>query len=189
MKRARTSGGSVTGGTGDVKPQIFTIFTQNIAANTYGADRQPLPVPRFGTTKTKATIMEILKVYWYLGPEDSSDVNNTKFAYLSTSSVRLTGDGATNVTLAGDMQDSHTFAFVTEEKTLFGLAGGWVNDTPNVADLTDDNGNGVLIATDQIFITGGDVGGTLACSFIAKILYRLVSVGVTEYVGIVQSQQ
>lgn len=56
-------------------------------------------------------------------------------------------------------------------------------------DMTDGAGNGFLVATDRMFIYGAGVGNSVAGTYIAKILYRLVEVGITEYVGIVAGQQ
>lgn len=182
MKRSRTSGGSQTGGTGDVKPQILTLSTGKAnAVDQYVVASVPLPVPRFGSMKTKATVFEILNVDWYLNPADFAS-SGVDFAYLSTGDVdRSTGDTSTYATFLDDLTDPRTFACVLDTE----------NTMPVTIDLTDSNGNGVLVATDKIIVTMGNVGGTSGTpgTGICKVLYRLVNVGITEYVGIVQSQQ
>jgi len=60
---------------------------------------------------------------------------------------------------------------------------------PVTIDTTDGAGNGMLVATDRMFIYGGAAGNTTAGRYTAKILYRLVEVGIQEYVGIVAGQQ
>ena len=60
---------------------------------------------------------------------------------------------------------------------------------PIHVDLTDNAGNGMLVATDRIVIYGANTSGTIAGTYVAKVLYRLKEVGIQEYVGIVQSQQ
>ncbi len=189
MKRARTSGGSVTGGTGDIKPQILTLDSGTAAAvSDYQVNRIALPVPRFGSMKTKATIFEILYVDWYMGIEDLADHENTKFAFLTTSTTRQSGDTATFNSAATDVTDPKTFAFVLQDK-LLETSGSSIDKFPIRVNLTDDNGNGHLVATDQLTIAYGDVAGSVVSSCIAKVGYRLVNVGIQEYVGIVQSQQ
>ena len=189
MKRARTSGGSVTGGTGDVKPQIFTMNTGIAGApNDYVVNRVALPVPRFGSTKTKATIMEILWVHWYLALENLADSSVTEFGYLTTSTTHFDGEATSAVTMAADVEDPRTFAYVASSTGLV-TTGGFHKFVPIRIDLTDSNGNGTLIATDQLFIVGGGIAQTVVGTYVAKIGYRLVNVGITEYVGIVQSQQ
>ena len=189
MKRARTSGGSVTGGTGDVKPQILTLDSGTAAAlSDYTVNRIALPVPRFGAMKTKATIFEILYVDWYMGIEDLADHENTKFAYLTTSTTRQSGDTASFPSAATDVTDPKTFAFVLRDQTLE-TSGASEVAMPVRINLTDNNGNGHLVATDQLSIVFADVAGSIVASAVAKVGYRLVNVGIQEYVGIVQSQQ
>ncbi len=189
MKRARTSGGSVTGGTGDVKPQILTICSGIAGAiNDYAVRQVALPVPRFGTLKNKATIIEFLSLSWYLAPEDMADTSNQAIGFLTTSSARSDGDTITVNSIGQDIIDPLTFGMVVENR-LLAVDGTAATQMPITYDLTDKNGNGILIATDKIFVVGGSVGGTNAGNYTCKALYRLVNVGITEYVGIVQAQQ
>ena len=189
MKRARTSGGSVTGGTGDIKPQYFTLNTGLAAAvDDYVINQVALPVPRFGTMKTKATIMEILTLDWYLAIEDTADVARTNWGFLTTQTSRTDGQTSTFATAVGDVSDPLVFGMVFH--TLASTAAGVINyEWPIHVDMTDQNGNGFLVATDRLFIVGANIAGTAGGSYICKMKYRLVNVGITEYVGIVQGQQ
>ena len=66
---------------------------------------------------------------------------------------------------------------------------------PQTHDLTDDAGHGVLVASDKLWFfisnrysinnTGTGAGASTA---IIRVLYRFKSVGLTEYIGLVQSQ-
>lgn len=188
-KRGRSSGGSQTGGTGDVKPQFLTLSTGGAAAaDDYVVEQVALPVPRFGTMKTKATIMEILSVDWYLNIADIADVGKTNWAFLSTATSRSDGDTSTLATADLDITDPLVMFFALAHLSST-AAGTFRQEMPIHIDGTDNNGNGILIATDRIFIVGGNVGGTALGNYTAKVKYRLVNVGITEYVGIVQSQQ
>jgi len=180
------SGGSVTGGTGDIKPQFFTKGFV-IAADQYTVDNPVLPVPRFGSVKNKATIFEVLKVLWYITGASLNDQQAKYWFYLSTSSSRTTTLTSTDATQAVDIVDPKTFALASINQTL-ATSGSISSFTPVVVDMTDNNGNGILVATDSIYAISGNVGGT-AGTVCCKILYRLVDVGIQEYVGIVQSQQ
>lgn len=188
-KRARQSGGSVTGGTGDIKPQILTL-SSGVATlvSDYVVRQNSLPVPRFGSSKTKATIMEILSVDWYLNLEDIQDATHTNFGYLTTNTQRTNQETVTTTTMREDAENSRTFAMAVIHRG-FVTSGMSIIAFPISIDMTDSNGNGLLIATDQLFVVGGNINGTVGGSYIAKIKYRLVMVGITEYVGIVQSQQ
>lgn len=189
-KRPRT-GGSVTGGTGDIKPQIYTSTTGDPPdTDDYVTAQITLPVPRFGTMRTKATIFEILWVDWYLGMADLADTTNTYWAWLSTVQTRDSGDTSTLATSAEDARDPRTFAMAYYRSAL--NTNGYTTFTfPLRIDLTDRNGNGLLIATDKLQITQGNVAGTatVGAGATCKIGYRMVNVGVNEYIGIVQSQQ
>ncbi len=188
-KRARTSGGSVTGGTGDIKPQQLTLSTGIAgAADDYVVNRVALPVPRFGTMKTKATIFEILAVDWYLAIENVGDGSAQEWGFLTTSTARVDAETSTLASAVVDVADPKTFAFVLQSRFTISTGAG-TEQMPIHINMTDDNGNGFLVATDQLFIVGGGVANGAAGSFVAKVYYRLTNVGIQEYVGIVQSQQ
>lgn len=188
-KRRRTTGGSVTGGTGDVKPQILTLESGIAAAgDDYVTQEVALPVPRFGNVRNRSTVFEFLKVDWYLGLGDS-DNQMVIAGYLSTVQTRVNAETSTILTLQADVLNNRVFAFAMMNRAI-STNGGQVNTWPISIDLTDNNGNGILVATDKIHVTMGGVDNTAALgSAICKVYYRLVNVGVTEYVGIVQSQQ
>lgn len=190
MKRARTSGGSVTGGTGDVKPQILTLSTGIApAVGQYVVGQVSLPVARFGGMKTKTTVIEMLWVDWYLNLRNTADATTFEFGYLSTSSLRVTAETVNSVKMEEDVGDPRTFAYVLIDKVLNGGSGQLADVHPQRINLTDMNGNGILIATDTITIVGGAFANQIAGSYIAKVCYRTVNIGISEYVGIVQSQQ
>ena len=181
--------GSRTGGTGDVKPQILTLGTQKAAAaDDYITAQIPLPVPRFGFSKAKATIFELLWVDWYLAMEDFDDPLSVNWAWLSTVQTRTTADTSNLATLAEDILNPRAFAFAIEG-SHFITSGASTHLAPIHIDLNDNNGNGMLVATDRLQITGGNQGGSAGSSYTCKVGYRLVNVGVQEYVGIIQSQQ
>jgi len=183
-------GGSYTGGTGDIKPQILTFATGVApAVAQYVTNQLAFPVPRFGTSSKKATITEILWVDWYIGLADLGDTSQTQLAFLSTNAgIRSDGDACTSATFTADVIDPTVFAAVMDNITLT-TSGSTKHMLPIRVDLTDQNGNGLLIATDRLAIYGGNIGGTNASDYIAKIAYRLVDVGIEEYVGILASQQ
>lgn len=186
---ATRSMGSKTGGSGDVKPQIMTLSTgKSAAADDYVTAQIALPVPRFGFTKTKATIFELLWVDWYLAIEDTDDPLQESWAWLSTVQTRVSTDTSNLSTMVEDIGGARNFA-VAMQGRHFITTGGSAWNMPIRINLNDNNGNGMLVATDRLQITGGNVGGAGGSTFIAKVGYRLVNVGVQEYVGIIQSQQ
>lgn len=178
-----------TGGTGDVMPQIMTLSSGALTtASKYVVNQQALPVPRLGSgSSDRATVFELLWVDWYLNIDDVGDLTANNFAYLSTSSLgRKTGDAATLAAFGADVLDPRSTAPVLVSKAL---TAELIQYFPLRVNLTDMNGNGVLVATDKLFVIGGNTAGTATTgNYIAKIGYRLVNVGTMEYVGIVQSQ-
>jgi hypothetical protein len=179
----------VTRGTGDVKPQIMTISTGVAGGlDDYVTSQAQLPVPRFGAQRNLATLFELLWVDWYIANQNLADTLVTEWAFLSTSVSRQDADTSTLATLQEDIDDPRTIAMAIKN-VVFTTSGASEVSMPKRIDLTDSNGNGFLIATDRIVITQGSVGNVAAAGSTAKIGYRLVNVGVQEYVGIVQSQQ
>jgi len=193
MKRRRlnerkSSGGSVTGGTGDIKPQLLTLTTGTAGAvDDYVTASIALPVPRFGGSKNKATIFEFLWVDWYIGMENSADNSYSQWAWLNTAPTRADAETSTLSSAVVDVLDPRAFAFALESRALT-TSGITQTSYPQRIDLTDQNGNGYLVATDKLVVTCGAAGNTAAVSAVAKVAYRLVDVGIEEYVGIVQSQ-
>jgi hypothetical protein len=184
MKRQRTNtGGIETGGTGDVKPNILTMQTGTAGAvATYTLNRIHLPVPRIGASDTKATVTELLWIDWYLNPGNIADTS-IDFAYLTTATNRFQGDASTVATMAADLVDPRLIGPVVQNTIVTNYF-----TNPIRVDLTR-NGNGIIVASDNIFIVGGSVGNAVAANFIAKVGYALSNVGVLEYVGVVQSEQ
>jgi len=181
------SGGSVTGGTGDVKPQWLTASTPLYAsANDYGINTIEVPRIVLGS-EGYATVMEILRVDWYLGVGDFTDTTHSLFGYLTTSTSRTQDEAATLVSWQNDLEAPQTFAAALHN-VLTSTNGGTTQTLPISINMTDANGNGMLIAADRFFmvtsrVSNVDVGGETV-----KILYRMVAIDIVEYVGIVQSQ-
>jgi len=149
-----------------------------------------LPVPRLGGgTSTTAIVFEVLRLQWYLGLEDMFDVSSSiHFGFLSTATNRVDAETTSLASMVDDAEDPLTIGFAAKVSNVV-TTGAHSETMPIVIDMTDGDGNGILIATDRIFIVGGNLSGTVAATYVCNILYRMVEVGIQEYVGIVQSQQ
>lgn len=189
-KRPRTEpGGSFTGGTGDIKPQILTVNTDLGAVNQYTLTTIVLPTPRFAAPTNKSTVFEFLSVDFFPGLGTITDITQMSYCWLGTVTAgRSTGDTSTLASFEADLTNTRVFAAASVNSNIV-TTGGRSIIMPIHVDLTDSNGNGMLIATDNITLAQGNVTGTGTFRSIAKIRYRLVNVGLTEYIGIVQSQQ
>lgn len=182
MKRGRSE---LTGGTGDVSPQLLTLAVTQTGANTFTEQQTGLPIPRFAISKGKAMTMELLKVYFDGGQKDNNYAaggeSSSVSAQLSTASFTALNDA-----------DPRVIAFYNKEyRGAFTAAGTYssVITEPFQLDCTDGAGHGILIATDNIFMGINTTNFAGASSVVAKLLYRWKMVTTDEYIGIVQSQQ
>lgn len=182
MKRGMRD--NLTGGTGDVSPQLITASITMSAANTFTETTIATPVSRIATRKGKAMVLELLKTYWDLPVKDNN------YAAGGESSL-VTADLSVSPAAGLAVSSPLILSVVNKEyRGAFTAAGTYssVQVEPVVVDFTDGAGHGVLIGTDQIFIglTTTNFAGAGSCT--CRILYRFKEVSVEEYIGIVQSQ-
>ena len=186
MKRRRVSN-DLTGGTGDVNPQLFSGKIATAVADTPITSAYITPISRLPKTGARATVMEILKVFvWFRYTPAIANVAETYVTELLNFGTKDHG-----VTWA---ETSEPSTFAAAQLVLSGAftAGGTyrVNyQQPIVLDLTDNVGHGVLVATDYIYVQFDTDGALAVQTAYFKILYRFKNVPLTEYIGIVQSQQ
>jgi len=151
---------------------MFSEFENTLSLN--------LPKPVIGTSQSKATIIEMLKVWFYSA--HNSTQNSALNIFLSTRTVEADFSGHI---------DPATIASVCKLVHRDGSGSVAIMDQnwPVEIDLTDGAGHGVLVATDKMFLSVVSEGTGDTNDVTCKILYRYKTVGITEYVGIVQSQQ
>lgn len=179
MKRRAGAAAAVTGGSGDLKPQLWTLTGTQTGVDTSTTLNFATPVPR-GVTTGRYTVMEVLKVFAYMSISTPAEADALVFAGLATSDP---GSAST-----GMVSQPTCFAGVMQRR-LITTSGVMAWDSPIVMDLMDGFGNGVLVATDRIFMRLVSSGTGVANPMTIKLLYRLVDIDIAEYVGIVQSQQ
>ncbi len=179
-RRNNRSRDTLTGGSGDVKPQLLSFAAAQSAADTTTSVAQALPVLRnFSGPSGRAQIIEVLKV-WFDVSTGFATVNGSVTKFL----LGTKNFGTTAVTAS----DPSIFAFWSMQ-AISTASGTQLVDRTKLLDLTDGNGNGVLVATDSIFCQIVSASTALANAANVKVLYRVYDAGVTEYVGIVQGQQ
>lgn len=190
---------ALTGGTLDVNPQWWTLGKlKQTAPNSIITEAILVPVNRYPQGKSgRVNVIEVLKVMWetYVYP-----------LWVDNGQVHLAGVTATLSTRnpGGNypvMEDPSVIDFVVKDWYTSGSAGTatqtaattWVDEEPIIHDLTDGAGHGLLIASDQIYLTLATNGMSNEANLLGevkcKILYRYKQVSLTEYIGIVQSQQ
>lgn len=189
MKRARTD--SLTGGSGDVNPQYITgNIVATLSATTVQQAIQ-LPIFREATSGAKAWVVELLRMYVNLPDVIDVAVSTTqRFARFAL----VTAAQAAPSMVFLDSPQCLAF-FKTEVLNLAsalgtGAVGGtYGNNSVLTWDFTDGDGHGVLVATDSLFVVHDTTGMAVGRNCQYKILYRFKKVSLTEYIGIVQSQQ
>lgn len=184
------NGRGLTGGTGDVNPQIMLVANADIAA-TAVTIQTPIPIQRLSDRNGRAQVLEILRVYFDVGAANlfvhSTGANSYAAMYLTTRSFgtsEVTSDNYNGQLIA--KAHVHACAVATAANVI---ATG--PTFPIVVDLTDNMGHGLLVGTDSLFFqtiqtnAASPLSGNVTC----RILYRWKNVSITEYIGIVQSQQ
>lgn len=177
------------GGTGDVNPQWFNMNPQT-TVGAYADVATTLPRERL-PYGNKSQVMEVLKVEFFPDPILTLAMTAATFSsirlYLLTKTFGGTEPLVTqmsgNVLARKVIMVANTAAAPAVDIYLAGIDG--------IVDLTDGAGNGVLAATDQLFLgvanSAFTAGGTVKWG--CRLLYRWKNVSLAEYIGIVQSQQ
>lgn len=162
----------------DMKPQFYNAYVTLSAANTYTQAVLQMPInPAATVSGGKVRVMEILKVLF--------DMQFDTLAEDGFVGVQLTYQSQTAILSAGDTQKyldrySHGTQLIT--------SGAVMDVVPIYHDLSDGAGNGILVATPQLFLGAVSIGQSGAMSAGVKLLYRYVDIPIEEYVGIVSSQ-
>lgn len=108
MAKRRAGAAGLTGGTGDVNPQLYrlsvigpTVPATTTSATTFGSATFPVPVPKFSQQNGRAIVMEILKIRWNTNLSFNFNDEATRLmsinGFLSTKSYAAppaTNDGA-----------------------------------------------------------------------------------------------
>lgn len=186
MKRGR-GGGSLTGGTGDVNPQFMSFQAVQSAADTTTTTTQAIPVQRLTSGKS-AQVMEVLKVFVETtelpASASATEAIDTITVALSTASFGTTAVGFNEPRVFAWFQKGSRQAF-TAAGTYFAFS----PIEPYVMDVTDGVGHGIIVAVDNIYAQVASSGTGVTNTANIKILFRWKNVGLTEYVGVVSSQQ
>lgn len=162
-------------GMDDVFPQLLSAQVVVPASGAWTTAEITMPIAIGQLTKTKAIVVEILKVFFASSKIQESNI--TGLIFLLTRNPAAVVAFSDPAVIAGYLQHNE----LTTE-------GNPIVQEPYVQDLTDGNGNGVLIAVPRLFLGGDADAGNVAFNADIKILYRVREVNVAEFVGIAQSQ-
>jgi hypothetical protein len=125
--------------------------------------------------------MEFLKVFFHLR---APYITNAVVAHWK--SAVSTRNLSTTTTNFNEPSVLAYYAISTQLTT----SGAFAVEQPYCYDMTDGAGHGMLVGTDNIYLQLGTVGSPVSTAICdVKILYRFKQVTLSEYIGIVQSQQ
>ena len=174
-KRKRTT----TTSKKDLYPNYMTFTVTESAADTFTTSQIFTPIPRGPISGNKATIMEILEVQYYFPNIDMKDDGDQVFA-----SLRM-GPEPSNI---GHVAEPNVIDVMYLESRLT-TSGATLTLLPIIHKLQTHDGYGFLVATDSFYasVNSNNIGTAVTCNF--RVYYRFVTVSITEYIGIVQSQQ
>ena len=188
-KRRRMSYNTLTGGTMDVNPQLYTATLEVTTADEPRTGVIMLPLSRVGpTTQNKSIVIELLKVYCaisgFANIDDPAEIRKEVSCCLSTIDH--------GITIAG-LHHSDVFCYFERHLhgafTAAGSYGTLLGQNAVMCyDLTDGAGHGFLIAQDKIYmqvrsrlLTPEKAFGTV------KLYYRFKKIPLIEFIGIIGS--
>lgn len=178
---------ALTGGTGDVRPQILSVQGTQATVNQETVLSFGVPVPRAEMSHGKAQVMEILKVDYSIN-NDEGEPSAQHYAIIGTTAGgATTGTACTLARLNSQLLNPNALSFCWDIINDSVKSGTTV--WPFQHRLDDGAGHGVLVAVDRMNLTIGSLTGTAASVVTVKILYRMINVSVMEYIGLVQAQQ
>lgn len=186
-KRRRTSTNNLTGGSGDVNPQLYSGTISTTVADQPITNAMLAPISRLPKTGGRVAVMEILKIWAWLYP-NAAIANVAETAW----SISLNFGTKDHGIIEAFPNDAQSFAHFEYRQYGAFTAGGTLRDNiiqPHTVDLTDGMGHGVLVASDYFYAQLDTDGFAVVNKAYFKILYRIKNVALTEYIGIVQSQQ
>jgi len=173
---------STSGGLGDNFPQVLTIPLTQTGANAFSQVSVPISASRFASGRDKAVVMEILKVHF--------DWSNQLQSTAATTTVFLLSHGtlAPLTTIDAEIRSSLLIAHMLEHDFAVVTPTSVVTRWPVEYDTSDGNGNGILVAADNLFFAIDSSAQASAVVAVCRVTYRYIEANLKEYIGIVQSQ-
>lgn len=167
----------LTGGTGDVNPQILTVEISQTTLNQSISLEVPLPIPRTpSTTSGRTTVIEIL---WATSGME-------QLVTTATQRIESTVSTSPNAT---DVSTNQVFAYLFVEQDTADATGFNRHIMPVNYQLNDGAGHGYLVGTDSLTFSLGSVASQQLNTVVWKLYFRFKTVSLQEYIGMVQGQQ
>lgn len=158
----------------DVNPQILRFSASESAANTFTQKEIDIPVTRLGNGRLLVMNIISIRVEPDVGTLGDADIFEWAITSSSKTTMPLYNSGDT----------------IVHDKTqmIVGAAGQVFLKSMNFDyNLSDGQGNGFLVANDQIYVQVQGTSQTNAMTLRGIILYTMREVSAEEFIGIVRS--
>lgn len=168
---------ALTGGTMDVNPQFLNGFVIQATANLYSEAEIPIPVMRFGFTKGRAQVFELLRIFYELPDQDVATVSAVVRMQITTQS---------RATLA-NFDHSDLIFRATSKNVQNGTPASFAIEQTGrgqVWDYTDGAGHGIIIAGTSVFLAIDTTAWTGTVVGRVKLLYRFKNISLAEFIGL-----
>lgn len=163
----------------DEKPQFLNCSVTETAANTFTqAAAIPTGVNGQNVSKDKVRVMEIMKIFVIATLDTLAEDGGLEYQITTKSKAAMVD--ATSISDA---------ILYDQIETQLVTSGGIVRSNTTVYDMTDGAGNGICVATPSLYVAAKGTGQANARAYIFKILYKFTEISVSEFIGMVQSQQ
>ena len=173
----------------DKYPQFFGFYLEASAANTDTEIRITLPKYRFGIGATTSSVIcwEFLKVELY----PKIEINHTGGCDFTVSISTASHAGRTGDDFVSDLNEGDNICFSHGYYTTpqYPYQQHFQSGTDRVCDLQFNDGRGVPIATDYIFVQLQTTNYDAAFWLNGRVWYRFIKLGLPEYIGLLQQQQ
>ena len=164
----------------DFFPNYMSWRVTESGADTFTTDKIFTPIPRSQVLiGNKATVMELL--WWEVSVPNIQLDAAGEFIICNIS----TGGVPTDVL---GINEGNTVTYKYVELALL-TSGAALIEQPFRYDMQSKDGYGMLLATDAFHSSVTSTNTGIALIFDFRLYYRFVQIPVTEYIGIVQSQQ
>lgn len=168
----------------DEKPQFLNLNTaQETVLNTYREVPTSTPVVTVSGSN-KAIVMEVLKIFYNHSTPEIINVLRTSIAMtVATRSFSTLQQISSPGVLARIDSEIEVFDSAATDATV--VVQYYKGSAEHVVDLTDGAGNGILVASKNLYLGVKGNQRTVLAQALGKILYRLVEVSAAELVGII----
>lgn len=182
------------GGSGQVFVTTLQPAVQAVA-NEEDTGVSELPIETAPSAGNQATVIELLWVKTFLDPTGDDinvSANGSGRAFVGIAP----GNGQGLESLAGPVDAWESNRFLDKEIHVFAPASSAIAQvrtsyTDRITHLTDQNGRGMIVATNNIasFITTTGFEASTTFTFRAYIGYRFIRISTTDFLQLVTSQQ